>query len=243
MIKRQFYHIEHANKDDASDSSSSSDSEVEAEEIEESEDDAVPEVQENNECCSTSSGYVSEDSSANEVDLESSGLPISDDDAETGNEKQIHTDSQLSGKRDYEELKIQSNIMAQKESIPEDIPDCILKCKSVFKCRICPRIICLNEETLRAHLESKRHARSEKLLNEGRLKAMLNSDGEIENQETAAEMNARILAIPLGSKKRKNRRRHGEKKKKAKKTGDEEKISRAKQSAKSPAKKRRKNEN
>ena len=26
---------------------------------------------------------------------------------------------------------------------------------------------------------------------------MLNSDGEIENQETAAEMNARILAIPL----------------------------------------------
>lgn len=83
------------------------------------------------------------------------GLPISDDDAETGNEKQIHTDSQLSGKRDYEELKIQSNIMAQKESIPEDIPDCILKCKSVFKCRICPRIICLNEETLRAHLESK----------------------------------------------------------------------------------------
>ena len=56
MIKRQFYHIEHANKDDASDSSSSSDSELEAEEIEESEDDAVPEVQENNECCSTSSG-------------------------------------------------------------------------------------------------------------------------------------------------------------------------------------------
>ncbi|XP_050269671.1 uncharacterized protein LOC126713834 isoform X2 [Quercus robur] len=189
--------------------------------------------------------YESEDSSANEVDLESSGLPISDDNAETGNEKQIHTDSQLSGKRDYEELKIQSNIMAQKESIPEDIPDCILKCKSVFKCRICPRIICLNEETLRAHLESKRHARSEKLLNEGRLKAMLNSDGEIENQETAAEMNARILAIPLGSKKRKNRRRHGEKKKKTKlqKTGDEEKISRAKRSAKSPAKKRRKNEN
>lgn len=26
---------------------------------------------------------------------------------------------------------------------------------------------------------------------------MLNSDGEIENQETAAEMNARILALPL----------------------------------------------
>lgn len=28
---------------------------------------------------------------------------------------------------------------------------------------------------------------------------MLNSDGEIENQETPAEMNARILALPLVS--------------------------------------------
>lgn len=40
-----------------------------------------------------------------------------------------------------------------------------------------------------------RHARSEKLLKENRLKAMLNSDGEIENQETALEMHARIVAL------------------------------------------------
>ncbi|XP_062150681.1 uncharacterized protein LOC133859325 [Alnus glutinosa] len=243
MIKRQFYKLEHANRDDASDSSSSSDSELEAEAIDGSEDDAVAEVKEDNESCSTSSGYKSEDSSANEVDIDSSGLPISDDDSETGNEREILTDSQLSGQRGSKTLETQSDIAAEKESLPADIPACILKCKSVFKCRICPRIICLNEETLRAHLKSKRHARSEKLLNEGRLKAMLNSDGEIENQETAAEMNARILALPLGNKKRKNRKRQGEQKRKTKKKmGYADNIGKERDSTKSPAKKRRKNE-
>ena len=57
MIKRQFYKLEHANRDEASDSSSSSDSELEVEAIEESEDDAVAEVKEDNESCSTSSGW------------------------------------------------------------------------------------------------------------------------------------------------------------------------------------------
>ncbi len=82
-------------------------------------------------------------------------LPISDDDDETGNERQILADSPVSGKLGSKKLEIQSNITGQKESIPEDLPDCILKCKSIFKCRICPRIICLNEESLRAHLKSK----------------------------------------------------------------------------------------
>lgn len=40
-------------------------------------------------------------------------------------------------------------------SMPSDMPDCIFKIKSVFRCRICPTIICLTEETLRAHLKSK----------------------------------------------------------------------------------------
>jgi hypothetical protein len=57
MIKRQFYKLEHANRDDASDSSSSSDSELEAEAIDGSEDDAVAEVKADNESCSTSSGW------------------------------------------------------------------------------------------------------------------------------------------------------------------------------------------
>ncbi|KAG2710758.1 hypothetical protein I3843_04G042400 [Carya illinoinensis] len=244
MIKRRFYKLEHADKDQASDSSSSSDSELEAEAIDDSDDDVVAEVKENEESCSTSSGYECEDSSANEVDLDSSGLTIVDDDAETGNERQILTDSHLSGKCGSEALETHSNIMAEKELLPADIPACIMKCKSVFKCRICPRIICLNEETLRAHLDSKRHARSEKLLNEGRLKAILNSDGEIENQETPAEMNARILALPLNNKKRKSRNRLGEEKRQIKKEmGYEENIKKARKLTKGPSKKRHKNEN
>ncbi|XP_041007843.1 uncharacterized protein LOC121252312 isoform X2 [Juglans microcarpa x Juglans regia] len=242
MIKRRFYKLEHADKDQASDSSSSSDSELEAEATGDSDDDdVVAEVKENEESCSTSSGYESEDSSANEVDLDSSGLPIMDDDAETGNEKQILTESHLSGKYGSEALETHSNIVAEKESLPADIPAYIMKCKSVFKCRICPRIICLNEETLRAHLNSKRHARSEKLLNEGRLKDMLNSDGEIENQETPAEMNARILALPLNNKKRKSRNRLGEEKRKInKEMGYDENIKKARKLTKSPSKKRHK---
>lgn len=83
------------------------------------------------------------------------GLPISNDDAETGNEREILTDSQLSGQRGSETLETQSKIAAEKESLPADIPACILKRKSVFKCRICPGIICLNEGTLRDHIKSK----------------------------------------------------------------------------------------
>ncbi|KAJ6324263.1 hypothetical protein OIU76_011548 [Salix suchowensis] len=43
----------------------------------------------------------------------------------------------------------------------------------------------------------RRHARSEKLMKENRLKVMLNSDGEIENmdEETHAERHARTVAL------------------------------------------------
>lgn len=42
----------------------------------------------------------------------------------------------------------------------------------------------------------KRHARSKKLLNEGRLKLVLNSDGEIEeDEETHAERHARTMSL------------------------------------------------
>lgn len=69
------------------------------------------------------------------------GLPIDEEDSETGKEREIPIDGQ-------------SN-MEEKELPSADFPACILKSKSVFKCRICPRIVCLNEETLRAHLKSK----------------------------------------------------------------------------------------
>ncbi|KAG4401931.1 hypothetical protein GLYMA_02G090200v4 [Glycine max] len=155
MIKRRFFKLDHGDREASDPSSSSSDSELEAvaeTSEEESEEDAIAEVKPNDdEAGSNSSGYASEDSSANDVDVNSAGLLFSEDDAGAINERQMLINRELLSK--------------------------------VFKCRLCPRIICLSEETLRDHLQSKRHARSEKLLSEGRLKAILNSDGEIENQE------------------------------------------------------------
>ena len=63
------------------------------------------------------------------------------------------TDWQLSGSH---VAKIaESDMVAEKDSLPADVAGYILKCKSVFRCRLCPRIVCLTEETLRAHLKSK----------------------------------------------------------------------------------------
>ncbi|CAJ1842807.1 unnamed protein product [Sphenostylis stenocarpa] len=185
MIKRRFFKLDHGDRDASDPSSSSSDSELEAEAEsaeEESEDDATAEVKPNDdEPGSTSSGYASEDSSANDVDVDSTGMLFSEDDAGAINEKPMLFNKELLSKCDTEK----SNVITEQKSLLEDVPSYVLKHKSVFKCKICPRITCLSENTLRDHLQSKRHARSEKLLSEGRLKAVLNSDGEIENQEVA----------------------------------------------------------
>ncbi|KAF8399054.1 hypothetical protein HHK36_014920 [Tetracentron sinense] len=191
------------------------------------------------------SGYESEDSSANEVDVDSSGLLTNDDEDGTGNERQHLNDSRLSGKRNAETVEAQSNIMAKEDSVPADFAGLILKCKSVFKCRLCPRIVCLTEDTLRLHLKSKKHARSEKLLNEGRLKLMLNSDGEIkEDQETHAERHARTVALAqdLANPKKNKARQRQKLRLRRKKIGDGSNKGKAKQSMKNPAKKRRRNE-
>ncbi|KAF9664015.1 hypothetical protein SADUNF_Sadunf17G0112200 [Salix dunnii] len=193
MIKRRFFKAEHGEKDEASsDSSSSSDSEAEA--SGQSEDDVVTEPEENSESedddtvaepkedteseasSSSSSGYESEDSSENAIDGDSSGricngkITIYN---ETGDDRKTLTGIKI--------RKKQSNVKANEESVPDDIQDCILKCKSVYKCRICPQTICLTEETMRAHLNSKRHARSEKLMKENRLKVMLNRVWKIDS--------------------------------------------------------------
>ncbi|BAT83016.1 hypothetical protein VIGAN_04011100 [Vigna angularis var. angularis] len=183
MIKRRFFKLDHGDRDASDPSSSSSDSELEAEaeatEEESSEDDSTVEAKPNgDEAGSTSSGYASEDSSANDVDVDSTGVIFCEDDAGAINERDMLFNKELLSKPDTEK----SNVIAEKETL-QDMPAYVLKHKSVFKCKICPRITCLSEGTLRDHLQSKRHARSVKLLSEGRLKAMLNSDGEIENQE------------------------------------------------------------
>ncbi|TKY64826.1 hypothetical protein E2542_SST07677 [Spatholobus suberectus] len=233
MIKRRFYKVDRGDRD-ASDPSSSSDSELEAEATEESEDDAIiAEVKPNDdEAGLTSSGYESEDSSANDVDFNSAGLLFSEDDAGAINEKQMLINRELLSKCDTEK----SNVLAEKKSLPTDMPSYVLKCKSVFKCRICPRIICLSEDTLRDHLQSKRHARSEKLLSEGRLKAMLNSDGEIENQEISE-----IQTKDTEDNAEKNHKGKKQHKKRLRKKKTDKANTKKMLSTKGPAKRRRKN--
>lgn len=177
MIKRRFYRFEHGDRDAPSDSSSSdSDAEAEAEATDGTEDE--DEDEEDNEV-----GEVGE----KENMLSSSGLPTSDDDmtTETGEQNIVESFSRREGSTKL----VNDRDKSEKNDAEFDMADCVLKCKSVFKCRLCPRIVCLSEETLKAHLNSKRHARSMKLLREGRLKLMLNDNGKIEG-ETELEKHA-----------------------------------------------------
>ena len=75
-----------------------------------------------------------------------------DDDDGTENDGKNVIKSHSSRKSDTEIVDMLS--MAEKDSAPSDV-DCILKCKSVFKCRFCPRIVCLTEESLKSHLKYK----------------------------------------------------------------------------------------
>lgn len=234
MIKRRFYRQEHGERDGASsDSSSSSDPDLEAQSAHDSDAESQPQpdpeaasdvvaykddddVDDDGHAplrpqlpSSSSSGYESEDSSANEIDADSAGIPTVDDDSESGSEGERLSNNLALGN---ENGRI-AQALAKDHPVTDDIPTCILRCKSVFKCRLCPKIVCLNMESLRAHLQSKRHARSEKLLNDGRLKRILNSDGEEEvlsdddDGETHAERHARIVALAQGNPKKKSRGR------------------------------------
>lgn len=231
MIKRRFYKQEHGDKDAPSDSSSSSDSEVDAEasvdsDAEDDDNSVVMESRKKDQPCSSSSGYESEDSSANEVNLDSSGSPTNDNVSGDENYKQDFNGTHLSAEKPFNSVNKQ-NTVAGNDAMTNDILDCVLKCKSVFKCKLCPRIVCLTEETLKAHLKSKRHARSEKLLREGRLKMMLNSDGEIEGDgETHQERHVSTLALAESNKNatlksKKNKGRQRQRKRLKKKTSEE----------------------
>lgn len=84
------------------------------------------------------------------------GLPTSDDEAGTQQASQIAMEGHLLGKGYGESVdKSQSTTTSKDGELPSNLPDCVVKCKSVFKCRLCPRIVCLTQETLQAHLISK----------------------------------------------------------------------------------------
>ncbi|XP_022884335.1 uncharacterized protein LOC111401034 [Olea europaea var. sylvestris] len=147
MIKSRFYRLEHGDRDASSDDySSSSVSKVEADETEDEEENEVAEVRKDNEA-SSSSGYEREGSSVNE-NLDSLVMRIIQLEI-----TQIITESHPNGEGNSEPVNNEHG--NKKDEIPLDAADCILKLKSVFKCRLCPRIVCLSEETLKAHLTSK----------------------------------------------------------------------------------------
>ncbi|KAL3525495.1 hypothetical protein ACH5RR_013867 [Cinchona calisaya] len=248
MIKRRFYKLEHGDRDAPSESSSSSDSELEAEATEESDpeeeeeyDERVAEVRKGGAASSySSSGYESEDSSAKELNLDSSGLPTSDDDGGSRNDRESFVESHATGKGKAESINVQHNTVHEIGDIPSDVADCVVKRKSVFKCKLCPRIVCLTEDSLKAHLKSKRHSRSEKLLGEGRLKLMLVDDIKVDGEADPENNSSGQVSVktPVMAK-----RRHIHSKKFKKKKGKDSRLDKARQSTKNPAKKRRRNDN
>lgn len=274
MIKRRFYKRGHGgDSSDSSSSDSGSDSIPDGEEDEEEElkkegdeddDDMEEEVaveraksekkkkrnQRRKRSPSPASGYESEDSSVNEVKVNSSGLLTSEEDSIEGGGTNLQ-DGQLNKKAKTKETdqgasKSEERTLNSSDSIQSDFADYILQCKSVFKCRLCPRIVCLSEDTVMAHLNSKRHARSKKLLGEGRLKLMLNSDGEIEEDlETHAERHMRTVALaqePVAPvKKDQGRQRQSQRRKKKQLRKNSNKV-KPEESSKNRKKKQRKNE-
>lgn len=83
------------------------------------------------------------------------GLPMSDDDVTTLKDTKFDGESYSSEKVIAESDNMQDNSMPEEDEIPSDASDYVLKCKSVYKCRLCPRIVCLTVQTLIAHLKSK----------------------------------------------------------------------------------------
>ena len=87
------------------------------------------------------------------TELVFAGLPTSDEDtaAQVGSQNIVGS---LSG-GEGNSLPTIALDSPKKDKTDFETADCILKHKSVFKCRLCPRIVCLSEETLKAHLSSK----------------------------------------------------------------------------------------
>ncbi|CAH9104617.1 unnamed protein product [Cuscuta europaea] len=214
MIKRRFYKLEHGDGDAPSQSSSSSSgSEIDAASAEE-EDEEQESHEEHYDY--DRKRYESEDSSANEGILDSSGLPANDDDS--GTVTYGESKSRISNFGGGVSDSIQHKTMTE-SYVPNENSIHILRHKSVFKCRICPRVVLLSEEALNAHLKSKRHARSEKLLKEGRLKLMLNQDGRIDGQEEEDSSRKKEKKVRL-RKEKKRFKTHGRQGKRSRKENE-----------------------
>lgn len=197
MIKRQFYALEHASHAaEASSASSSSSSASHHSAASQSDADSGD---------AQSPHEVSSPVAIRQNRVKEESAEESDDDNSVKRAWEAEEDeSEASLERSHEGKGSKSKLSSQwadavTETIKERAHDfgeeCVVMCKNVLKCRLCPKTLCLTAETMRAHLSSKKHARSLKHLEEGKLKLMLNSDGEEEEQgETHAERYARTVA-------------------------------------------------
>jgi hypothetical protein len=168
MIKRRFYKLEHGDKDSGSDSSCfSSDSDPETEESEQSEEeDSVAEVSEDG-----------DDSGDDESPAAGEDADVDDGDDNSDADDYGGTLEKMSMNRFLEE--------PPEEEEENYILGCMIQSKSVYKCRYCPTVVCLNENTMQAHVSSKKHARMEKLVKEGKIRT---DDEEVDDLETASQV-------------------------------------------------------
>lgn len=79
------------------------------------------------------------------------GLLANDDDSESEKDGNELNEKLPLRKESGETIETQT----EDHSAVDDLPKCVLKSKSVYKCRLCPKIVCLNEESLKTHLKSK----------------------------------------------------------------------------------------
>ncbi|KAJ6402484.1 hypothetical protein OIU84_014560 [Salix udensis] len=167
---------------------------------------------------------ASSDSSSSSSDSEADATEQSEDDVVADPEKNSESedDDTVAEPKEDSESEASSSSGYESEDSSANVIDGYSS--DDINTLICPRIICLTEETMRTHLISKRHARSEKLMKENRLKVMLNSDGEIENmdEETHAERHARTVALAqsISTKKNKGGRQRQRKRLQKRKEGD-----------------------
>ncbi|CAM6106348.1 unnamed protein product [Calypogeia fissa] len=220
MFKRQFYALEHSNRGDSASSSSSSslDTASDVEGGRDVEDDGAWPAS-SHESDATSEEEVVEAEGATSAH---SDVVSSDDESDGVAEGSDGEDGETSDiePRESQRKRTLSNQWA--EAVDDDESErvlqkfegstviCVGESNKVFKCRVCPKVVCLSEQSMEAHLASKRHARSLKQLAEGTLKVQLDSDGEEEEEgETHAERFARTISTAQEDKTVKRKRDSG----------------------------------
>eukprot|EP00243_Klebsormidium_subtile_P001740 TRINITY_DN13224_c0_g1_i1.p1 TRINITY_DN13224_c0_g1~~TRINITY_DN13224_c0_g1_i1.p1 ORF type:complete len:296 (-),score=58.88 TRINITY_DN13224_c0_g1_i1:109-996(-) len=200
MYKRRDYHLLHANNQkDASDSSSSSGSDADAR----GDNHQLPSSDSEDEGDSLRSLGEGEFDSDQDRQGVSRSLASCDHEADKEPERTSDEETGLYERRQHSQGAEPSNPWAEAVEDTErgrnelDEEELVVQVGKVFKCRLCPNVLCLNEHTMLAHLKSKKHARYLQQLAAGTGRLLIDSDGEdlAEEAETHAERHSRMLEL------------------------------------------------